>query len=116
MDKCCREGLTPRGLRINLSPTFSSDLDFSRDWANVIDTCANNLLQLLINKRYALRHIVAEEISEILSELQSYKNHPDFQTFNNRTISESRSYELEIINCKKGKLFRDREDKVKGTY
>lgn len=116
LEKYLGENFIPRGLRINLSPTFDEDVNFVTAWENILDACSFDLLQLLINKRNTLKDLVSEEISLLLIDLQPYNNHSNFHSKNSKTLSETKVKELELIHRKKNELLRDRDDKIKGVY
>lgn len=117
LEKYILEGLVPRGLRINLKPTFSEDETFTLEWSNTLDKCAQELIQLLIYKRKSLANKSTTDISQIWSDLNSkFNTHPDFKFYYNKIQTDSQTNELEFITRKKTKIFRDREDKLSGYY
>lgn len=65
LEKYIQENLVPRGLRINLAPTFLDDEDFANSWVKILDHCSFELLKLLISKRNYLSEKATEEINLI---------------------------------------------------
>lgn len=42
-----KEKLIPRGLRINLQPTFHNDEEFTKEWNCILDDCSFKLMHLI---------------------------------------------------------------------
>lgn len=89
---------------------------FIIDWENIFDYCTKDLVLLLLQKRQTLYASATLEIKCTLKELHEMNTHPEYKGQNNRILTNSQTLELEIITCKKTKLFRERNDKLAGTH
>lgn len=78
MQKYLQENLTPRGLRINICPTFSDDPEFTKAWEDTLDQCTSKLMTLLINKWDNNKITMGIEIDDLLFTLQFFLHIPWF--------------------------------------
>lgn len=111
-----KERLIPRGLRVNLQPTFNNDVDFSAAWYSILDECSLKLMHLITTKRSKLCTEVNNEIRETMVSLNDYTDHDLYHSSNHKITTSAQKNEFDLINKKRTKLNRDRSDKQTQQY
>lgn len=103
-----KENLVPRGLRINLQPTFHDDTDFSDAWHNILDECLSKLMNIILIKRSKICTIVNSDIRDIMVDLNNFTDHHLYPHVNQKVTTIAQKHELDLINRKCTTLNRDR--------
>lgn len=116
LDLYIREELVSRGLRVNLVPTFNDDKSFFDTWGSITNECSIKLMHLLKNRRKEICDKISIDINLLLLELEDYYQHKNYSTFRQELMTVILKNELDVIQKKKRKFLRDREDKKTGKY
>lgn len=108
-----REGLIPRGLRVQKFPAHhTEDAEFKSQWEAVLNKCSMDLMLLLIQDAKKSREKIQSSIAEIESPVPtpSGQQSPILQSIQ----EEINKLETTIKNYKMEKFQRDREDYDRG--
>lgn len=95
---------------------FKNDEDFISAWNCVLDEGSFKLMNLLSVRPNKLCSEIKEEIRVIMVELSKYTNHNQYHSLNQKVTTGAQKYELDLINKKRTKLNRDRNDKFSSQY
>lgn len=81
LDLYVKEKLIPRGLQVNLQPTFKDINGFVDEWNKIIDECSLNLMRLISVKRNSLCILTNVELNAILCEIEKFRSHGQFMHY-----------------------------------
>lgn len=105
-----REGIIPRGLRINKFPSFStSDNDFKSKWEAILNKCSQDLILLLIQQAKAEKVKNGELITAFEASLQQTDTNIS-TPFIQRISAGLKQLEEQIKTIKIRKMRRDQTD------
>ncbi|XP_075445755.1 uncharacterized protein LOC142490158 isoform X1 [Ascaphus truei] len=101
----------PRGLRVRKKPTGDAHNEgFMREWNEILDQCSFSLMKLLVHQR---RKTLAELDGHILDmkiQLDPYKDNKELLALEPTIKKRLDQAELEIVQIKQQKFFRDKQD------
>ncbi|XP_013868523.1 uncharacterized protein LOC106520813, partial [Austrofundulus limnaeus] len=110
-----REGIIPRGLRINKFPSFmTNDSDFKKKWEAILNKCSQDLILLLIQQAKAEKANNMELITAFQTSLQQADTNTG-APFLERISAGLKQLEEETRTIKARKMRRDQHDHEQGN-
>ncbi|XP_075690371.1 uncharacterized protein LOC142658662 isoform X2 [Rhinoderma darwinii] len=115
LDRYLSKGLIPRGLRIQVFPSFSIEEDNFKDkWEILSTTCSRGFMDLLIQSNIATLVGIEKEIDEIQVSLKKDLSNDALDKLNIDLDKEFQKWEQEICSIKTKKFQRDVADFQQG--
>lgn len=105
-----REDLNPLGLRVQIFPSFDNiDSTFKMAWENVLKSCSNQMMNLLIEE-YKKRLIdIDRNIDKLYSQINTLNTHPSFPELNEKLKAHIEAFNRDILAKKENKFLRDKQ-------
>ncbi|XP_075188797.1 uncharacterized protein LOC142279344 [Anomaloglossus baeobatrachus] len=111
MQRYVDRGLIPRGLRVQVFPSFSvTDETFKRDWEEAASPCSRSFMGLLINNNEASLRAIDEEISVLQDRTTKELTPAELSNFHETLNKEFVKWEKELVSTKTKKYQRDVTD------
>ena len=101
------EGLVPKGLKINLTPSIN-DGELNKQWTTTLDKASTELIKLLINFHQDKLGKLLHERNELSANLNRIWDDEDKKEFLKNIDDELATREVELRKMKEAKLNRDR--------
>ena len=101
------EGLVPKGLKINLTPSIN-DGELNKQWTTTLDKASTELIKLLINFHQDKLGKLLHERNELSANLNRIWDDEDKKEFLKNIDDELATREGELRKMKEAKLNRDR--------
>lgn len=101
--------MNPLGLRVQIFPTLEDlDADFKSTWENALQTCSQNLMQILIDE-YTKRSLALDiEITKTCEQLQKFKTYQSVSIKEKKLKIHLESFNKNILIKKNFKFHRDK--------
>lgn len=101
-----KEDMNLPGLRVQIFPTLEGlDTAFKLAWEKILQTCSNDMIQLLITEYGRRSEVLDKDINIICSQLQTFKTHNTFSERENKLKKHLESFNKEVL-IKKDNKFR----------
>ncbi|KAM4054174.1 uncharacterized protein ACNLHF_006617 isoform 1-T1 [Anomaloglossus baeobatrachus] len=111
MQRYVDRGLIPRGLRVQVFPSFNvTDETFKRDWEEAATACSRSFMGLLINNNEASLRAIDEEISVLQDRTTKELTPAELSNFHETMNKEFVKWEKELVSNKTKKYQRDVTD------
>ncbi|KAM4038422.1 uncharacterized protein ACNLHF_016745 [Anomaloglossus baeobatrachus] len=111
MQRYVDRGLIPRGLRVQVFPSFNvTDETFKRDWEEAATDCSRSFMGLLINNNEASLRAIDEEISVLQDRTTKELTPAELSNFHETMNKEFVKWEKELVSNKTKKYQRDVTD------
>ncbi|XP_073430620.1 uncharacterized protein [Dendrobates tinctorius] len=111
LERYVDKGLIPRGLRVQVFPSFSiSDEIFRQKWEEVSSVCSKGYMELLIKSNEKTLSELEDEINHIQLELREKMHAQSLAKFNTELEEDFTKWEQDIVSSKTKKYQRDVND------
>lgn len=101
----------PRGLRIKKFPTSELfDDQLKKEWTDTLDTCSFKLMDILISSKKKELEVLQTDMSLVQKDLTILQTHTGFSELDGRLNRRLDKMEKSVIDSKKGKMARDKND------
>ncbi|CAJ0948394.1 unnamed protein product [Ranitomeya imitator] len=111
LENCLEEKLIPRGLRVQVFPSYGKDdVNFTKEWEETCNQCSNQFLQLIIQKNGSTLKEIDVEIDKSQELLKSITTQVEMDIFNEEMEECFLVWEKQIKNTKVSKYHRDQHD------
>ncbi|OCT91692.1 hypothetical protein XELAEV_18014752mg [Xenopus laevis] len=105
------KGLIPRGLRVQIFPTFEApDTNFRDKWEAVLSDCSFKFMDLLIEEEEKKLTTINKQIEELHSKIEAVKNDESLIVKYDSIMKGMHKLETSLLETKKTKLARDVKD------
>ncbi|XP_069590016.1 uncharacterized protein [Ranitomeya imitator] len=114
--KYIETGLTPRGLRVQVFPSFEvEDVVFRHNWEELATTCSKGFMELLAQSNKESIDSLDREIETVQGILKQDLSEVELQTLNGEIDKEFQKWEKDICATKTAKFQRDVGDRQSNT-
>ncbi|OCU01744.1 hypothetical protein XELAEV_18007520mg [Xenopus laevis] len=105
------KGLIPRGLRVQIFPTFEAPgPEFKENWETILSECSFKLMDLLIAEEEKKLSLVEGQIQEVHTKMDRIVNHGESLPRYESIMKGIQKLETSLLDTKKTKLARDIKD------
>ncbi|XP_077113081.1 uncharacterized protein LOC143768273 [Ranitomeya variabilis] len=116
LNKYVETGLTPRGLRVQVFPSFEvDDIVFRQKWEECADVCSKGFMELLAQHNNNTIDMLDKEIEIVQNLLKQELSETDLHVLNRDIEQEFQKWEKDICTMKTTKFQRDVGDKQTNT-
>ncbi|XP_073406482.1 uncharacterized protein [Dendrobates tinctorius] len=111
LNKYLEKGLIPRGLRVQVFPSFEvDDLTFRQKWEDLATTCSRGFMELLVSNNQTTLENLDKDIVELQNQLKQDLSNEGLVKFNTELENEFVKWEKNICENKSKKFQRDISD------
>lgn len=109
LEQYIKQGLCPRGLRVQIFPAWEVCPDFKNTWETTLKKCSVLLMEDLITHDKKLLSETKNHLSELYDKLNTFDDKVT-QPFLEKLKTELEIFEKDTLTSKKSKFDRDRRD------